>query len=336
MPFIDQSTYVAKGVFRHPHVNTIFPAVFRKVKGVDYQRERLMTPDGDFVDLDWVRKKENEQLIIVLHGLEGSADRSYVRGLIKYFHHFGWDGIGFNFRGCSGELNQKIASYHMGMTQDLDLVIKHALEHCQYRTIILAGFSLGGNVVLKFLGDSGKKLPAEVKGAVTFSVPCHIASANEAINRRENALYRYRFIKSLYQKVEKKAALYPDKIKLHYPRPRYFKEFDDLYTAPIHGFKDAIDYWERCSSFYVIPQIKIPTLLINAKDDSFLSKECYPISEAEKNTHFFLEVPRWGGHVGFVSKHPYGAYWSEIHALQFVKEKILDKRRGKGPVKIIF
>ena len=108
MPFIRKSTYVAKGVFRHPHVNTVYPALFRKVNDLNYERERITTPDQDFLDLDWVTKKDNDQLIIVLHGLEGSADRHYVRGLIKHFHQAGWDGIGMNFRGCSGELNRQL------------------------------------------------------------------------------------------------------------------------------------------------------------------------------------------------------------------------------------
>lgn len=322
MPLIQKSTYVAKGLFRHAHINTIYPAIFRKVKGVSYQRERIKTPDNDFLDLDWVIKSGNDKLIIVLHGLEGSADRSYVRGIIKHFHKFGWDGLGLNFRGCSGAVNHQLQSYHMGMTGDLDLVIQHALQQKHYKTIMLSGFSLGGNVVLKYLGDNGKEIPPEVKGAVVYSVPCHIRSANIAINRRENTLYRYRFIKGLYQKVEQKAVLYPEEIQLHYPRPVYFKEFDDLYTAPIHGFKDALDYWEKCSSLYVIPNIKVPTLLVNARDDSFLSEECYPISLAEKSPNFFLEIPVWGGHVGFVSQYPAGAYWSEVNALKFVAEQV--------------
>lgn len=322
MPIISNSAYVARGIFRYAHINTIYPAIFRKVRGLKYQRERISTPDKDFLDLDWVRKKGNDKLLIALHGLEGNADRAYIKGIIKHFHRFGWDGIGMNFRGCSGELNHKIQSYHMGMTKDLALVIEHAVQQNTYRTIVLTGFSLGGNVVLKYLGDDAQDIPAQIKGGVVFSVPCHIRSANTMINRPENALYRYRFMKSLYQKVSQKANLYPTEIKLHYPRPQYFKEFDDLYTAPIHGFKDAYDYWEKCSSLYAIPHIKVPTLLVNALDDSFLSKACYPKVIAEQSSSFYLEIPAWGGHVGFVSHYPNGAYWSEINALKFVKERI--------------
>lgn len=322
MPVIEPSTYEAKGIFRHPHVNTVYPAVFRSVNGLHYERERVITPDQDFLDLDWAIGKKNDKLIIVLHGLEGNANRPYVRGMVKYFHQAGWDGIGMNFRGCSGEINRRLKSYHMGMTEDLALVIRHALAQNKYRTIVLSGFSLGGNVVLKYLGDSGDQVPTEVKAAVVFSVPCHIVSANKEINKPENALYRYRFIKDLYQKIEQKAALYPDKIKLHYPKPRYFKEFDDLYTAPIHGFKNALDYWEKCSSLKVISQIRVPSLLVNAKDDSFLSKQCYPVEQAKALSNFYLEMPQWGGHVGFVSKFPDGAYWSEVNALKFVGEKV--------------
>ena len=210
----------------------------------------------------------------------------------------------------------------MGATDDLEFVVQHAISKNRYRKIVLAGFSLGGNVVLKYLGDQGDYLPKEVKGAVTFSVPCHIRSANDEINRWDNGLYRYRFIKGLYGKIEQKIPLFPDQVKLYYPKPRYFKEFDDLYTAPINGFKDAFDYWEKCSCIYVIPNIKVPALLVNAKDDTFLSEKCYPAELADSHRCFYLEVPNWGGHVGFVSTNQNGAYWSEINAFKFVQEVV--------------
>lgn len=319
MPLIEHSTYKAPLLFRNNHLNTIYPALFRKVNGVVYERERFYTPDEDFLDLDW-SINHNKQLVIVLHGLEGSADRAYIKGIIKYFNQNNWDGVGVNFRGCSGEVNWKLNSYHMGASDDLDIIIKHIIKEKKYQKIALVGFSLGGNVVLKYLGEQGKALADIVKAAVAFSVPCYIPTANKKIDQWYNWLYLNRFLNSLNAKVLEKNKKFPDKLKVTYPLPRNFRTFDDQYTAPLHGFKDAADYWERCSSRQFLNDINVPTLIINAKDDSFLSKECFPIEEANLSKWVYLERPNWGGHVGFVTFGKKNTYWSEERAMQFVQE----------------
>ncbi|MCB0548142.1 MAG: alpha/beta fold hydrolase [Phaeodactylibacter sp.] len=319
MPLIKKSGYRARGPFRFGHINTIFPALFRKVEGVHFERERVDTPDGDFLDLDWL-SIGSRRLAILLHGLEGNASRPYIRGMARYFRERGWDVLGFNFRGCSGEPNRKLRSYHIGETSDLKWAISMILNQRDYESIALAGFSLGGNVVLKYLGENGDDVPAQVRCAVAFSVPCEVVSANREIDRWANWPYRHRFIKSLNAKVKEKALLFPEELQLPERMPRDFRQFDGRFTAPIHGFRDAEDYWVRNSSLQFLPEIRRPALMVSALDDSFLSAACYPYQLAESHPFLFLEAPRWGGHVGFVSSGSNGAYWSEQRAYQFVEE----------------
>ena len=319
MPLINDSTYRARGIFRNAHINTIYPALFRQVEGVSYERQRIETPDGDFLDLDW-SAPGSESLLLVLHGLEGSSQRHYIRGMVRYFNQRGWDALALNFRGCSGEPNRKLRSYHIGETGDLALAVRHALEQGRYRSIALAGFSLGGNVALKYLGEQPGQVPPEVKCAVAFSVPCEVTSANGEIDQWHNWPYRQRFMKSLNHKMAQKANLFPGQLSLPTGLPRNFQEFDGLFTAPIHGFSDAEDYWRRNSSLQFLPAIDRPVLLVNAQDDSFLSPLCYPSALARQHRYLYLEAPRWGGHVGFVSDAGDQAYWAEARAYMFINQ----------------
>jgi len=321
MPLIPTSNYKPPLIFNNRHLNTTYPSLIRKVEGVRYERERLNTPDGDFLDLDWYFNG-GSKLILGLHGLEGDAQRPYIQGMLKLFGRHGWDGAGLNFRGCSGELNRLPRSYHIGDTGDLQFVIRHILNNYRYDEIALFGFSLGGNVTLKYLGEQGKELPNVIKRAVAFSVPCHIESANVEIQKWFNRVYRNRFLNSLNAKLLAKAKLFPEQVKLpEEGLPKTFQEFDDIYTGPIHGFRDAHEYWSSNSSIHFIPGIKIPVLLINAQDDTFLSPKCYPVELAEKMKNFYLEIPEKGGHVGFVTSDKDGFYWSERRAADFILER---------------
>jgi predicted alpha/beta-fold hydrolase len=258
MPVIAESSYEPPFWFKFRHINTIYPAFFRTFPGFEYKRERMNTPDGDFLDLDW-SKKDSDQLIIVLHGLEGSAARSYVKGLIHYFNHNGWDGLGVNHRSCSGELNTLLRSYHMGVSDDLEAVVDHICRNYNYKTIVIAGFSLGGNVLLKYFGEQGKDVPAQIKAAVAISVPCHIETANTEIAKWFNRHYVMRFIRTLNRKMKQKALRFPDKLDVSNPMPRNFSEFDDRFTSKLHGFRDAVDYWRKCSSFRFLPTFASPS-----------------------------------------------------------------------------
>ncbi len=320
MPVIEASTYKAPWFLKNRHLNTVYAALFRRIPDIRYERERVETEDDDFLDLDW-SFAGGDRLLIALHGLEGDSQRSYVKGMVRFFNRKGWDGLAVNFRGCSGEPNRQLHSYNMGASPDLNFVVRHVLGKGKYREIALVGFSLGGNVTLKYLGEQGKNLPREVKKAVAFSVPCHIESSNVEISRWYNWFYLKRFMDSLNAKAVEKAQRFSDKIQFDSANlPKNFYQFDDLFTAPAHGFKDGKDYWRQSSSLRFLPEIRIPTLLVNSRDDSFLSERCYPFEIAKKHAQFYLETPQNGGHVGFVSFNDNGIYWSEKRALKFIDE----------------
>ncbi|WP_223151976.1 YheT family hydrolase [Chitinophaga qingshengii] len=313
------SGFSAPFFFRNRHMQTIYPSLFRKIKPAAYHRRRIDTPDGDFLDLDF-SEQGKDKVVVILHGLEGNSTRKYVLGMVHIFNEAGFDTVSMNFRGCSGEPNKLLRFYHSGETQDLHTVIEYLISLGKYKAIHLIGFSLGGNVTLKYIGERGKALLPVIKSAVAISVPCDLAGSSAELEKKHNIIYMQRFIRNLREKLQQKQLQYPDGISLEgFEHIRTFRQFDDRYTGPMHGFRDAPDYWEQCSSLRVLHQISIPTLLINAKDDPFLSPACYPYKIAEENDTFFLETPFNGGHVGFVTfNEPY--YWSEQRALAFIRE----------------
>jgi len=316
MPIFSASDYRPHPLLRHGHTNTILSALIRKVADTPYQRERIDTPDGDFLDLDWSRIG-GDHLVIVCHGLEGHAGRPYVRGLIRAANDQGWDGLGLNFRGCSGEDNRQLRTYHMGETGDLHLVIEHALRQKNYRSIHLAGFSLGGNVVMMYLSRDAEQVPRQVRSGLAYSVPCDIPSANKEIVRWHNTIYVNRFMRTLNQKMRDKVKQYPEQFEEPAPNSKSFLTFDDYFTAPVHGFEDARDYWESSSCKTYLPQLQRPAMMINALDDSFLSADCYPRAEAAASEMLHLLLPKWGGHVGFLDfgrRH----LWSEVRGMSFM------------------
>lgn len=313
MPLL-ASAYKAPFYLFNGHLQTIIPALFREVKGVNYCRERVVTPDHDFLDIDW-SETGADVLAILSHGLEGDSSRAYIVGMVKALNKHGVDAIAWNYRSCSGEPNKLLRSYHLGASDDLAFVIQHALAKRKYTTIYLLGFSAGGNITLKFLGETPDQVPQEVKRAAVFSVPVDLKSSAEKIPR----IYTQRFLKSLGRKLEQKRELYPDALDLsNYNLLWTFPEFDDRYTAPLHGFDSAADYYQKVSSRQFIPFIQVPTLLVNAKNDPFLGPTCYPTAEAEQNPNFYLEMPEQGGHVGFTEDFKKDQYYSEKRAVDFL------------------
>lgn len=310
------SAYNAPLLFRNGHVHTIYPTLFRKVAGVSYRRERIITPDDDFLDLDW-SVFGSDRLAIISHGLEGHTDRAYVKGMVRAMNEEGIDALAWNFRGCSGEANRQFRLYHNGATDDLHSVIEHAAK--SYATIYLVGFSMGGNISLLYLGKQEFSISPAIKGCVTFSVPCDLSDAAVALERRENSIYMKRFLRLLHEKVRIKMQLYPKRIDdRNYDQLKTFKDFDDRYTAPIHGFDSAEDYWRKCSCRPWLRQIEVPTLIVNSIDDPFLQGGCYPQEECNINLNLTLEITRYGGHVGFIGAKDSRRYWSENRALQFI------------------
>lgn len=305
----------------NPHLETIYPALLRKVNLIPYTRERIATPDNDFLDLDWLRQG-SIKLIIISHGLEGNTSRAYIRGMAKAFFNSGYDVLTWNYRGCSNEINRNLRFYHSGATDDLDVVIQHANKINTYTEISLIGFSLGGNLTLKYLGEKGKQLPLELKKAVTFSVPMDLHSSCIKISSPSNWIYSKRFLHSLKDKIIQKSKVRSELDSRGIESITTLMEFDDKFTAPIHGFKNAIDYYTRNSSIHFIKNIEIPTLIISAKNDPFLGKECFPDYDAIRNVNLKIEYPNFGGHVGFTLFNQNGLYWSELKALEFIQSKI--------------
>jgi len=313
MPLIDSDFKNSRLLFHH-HLQTIYPGILRRVGKVNYDRERINTPDKDFLDLDW-SKTGSKKLVIISHGLEGNSERSYMLGMARIFNENGWDALAWNYRGCSEEMNRNLIMYHSGATYDLDLVVKHASE--SYEEIALVGFSLGGNLTLKYLGEQSTNIHSSIKGAVIFSVPMDLHQSSLKMNHSYNRIYTRRFINHLSVKLRRKAEMFPGEIKLNSLRKDMsIFEFDHIFTAPIHGFKDAEDYYYQCSAIRFIEDITIPTLIVNAQNDSFLSESCYP--ENILNTNLYLEYPQSGGHVGFTPPGFGFPYWSEKRAVDFI------------------
>ncbi len=305
-------------ILLNAHLETIYPALLRRVDLQPYIRERIATPDQDFLDLDWLNQK-SKKLIVISHGLEGNTERAYIKGMARIFFANGFDVLAWNYRGCSGELNRKLRFYHSGATDDLEVVLKHAID-LGYKEISLIGFSLGGNITIKYSGEQSGNLHPEIKRAVAFSVPLDLYSSCRSISRPSNFIYSSRFLKSLKHKVKWKASVMSELDISGIEKIKTLQEFDDHFTAPLHGFKNAIDYYGRCSSLHFLEGIKIPTLIVNAANDPFLGPECYP-SEF-KNTFIKFEKPDRGGHVGFAAFNKNGHYWSEERALSFILQGI--------------
>ncbi len=321
MPIL-KSSYKAKALFKNGHFATIYSAKLRPSPVLEQQRERLELSDGDFIDIDWsfaeISEEKTTKLAILMHGLEGNAQRTYMKGQGKILIENGWDVAAMNHRGCSGEENRLYLSYNSGRTEDLDELIEHILSNYKYDEIALIGFSLGGNVILKYLGERDT-FPKQIKSAVGVSVPLYLRGALEQLIKPENVVYSQTFINDLRKKYKRKMAYFPDAMNAEELKQiKNLLEFDHRYTAKAHGFKDAFDYYEKSSALQYLPNIKIPVLILNAENDSFLSPECYPFNIAKNHKNIYLEVPKTGGHVGFHKSN--AVYYSEKRTLKFITD----------------
>jgi predicted alpha/beta-fold hydrolase len=297
-------------------VQTILPVLLPRRFRDTFARERLELPDGDFLDLNWQRSGAS-RVAVISHGLEGSSGNGYVRGAARALRVAGWDVLAWNYRGCSRDPNRLVRFYHSGETSDLGAVIDRAAR--DYPAVALVGFSLGGNMTLKYLGEAPPH-PAVV-GGVAISTPVDLASSARALDERPaNRIYLRRFMETLVAKVVAKAVHFPDELDLTgIDRVRTFAEFDDRFTARLHGFRDAADYWERSSARRYLDGITLPALLINSRDDPFLTADSLPFAEAERSAFFHLEVPEHGGHVGFLDLADGLQPWSERRIVQFLE-----------------
>ena len=320
MPLLPEPEYKAKFPFTNPHIQTLLPPLFRKVDIVTAPRERIRTQDNDFLDIDWLyaESEQAKSVVVLSHGLEGHSKRKYIRAMARCMNQQGWDVAAWNFRGCSGDMNLQPHTYHSGQTEDLHTVVLRCVEK-GYKRVALAGFSMGGNQICKYLGEVPEKVPEQVVAAATFSVPCDLTGASMELAKPVNTIYMLYFMRSLKEKVRMKHTQFPDMFPLEgLDTMTTFSEFDSAYTAPVNGFIDCWDYWEKCGCGQFLDDVNVPCLIANAKDDPFLSASCYPYEQAGRNEKLFLEVPVHGGHVGFVEKNAGGYYWSDLRAVSFL------------------
>ncbi len=285
-------------MYNNPHIQTILPALFRLSPKINYQRQTINTDDGDFLDLDWV-KSMNPKLAVIVHGLECASDTYYVKAMVRKLQAAGYDAVVINLRGCSGRPNKLLKSYHSGKSEDLASVLKHLPA---YDEISLIGFSIGGNIVLKYLGESNV-VDSKIKAAVAISAPVDLASSAKALTEPSCRIYMQRMLNKLRAKIKIKMKLFPGHIDdSNFAAIKTFADYDNKYTAPFNGFKNAEDYWRQASAVNRLDKISVRTLILSALDDPFLGPECYP---QVNNPSIQTVYTQYGGHLGFWDIHKY-------------------------------
>ncbi|MGH8608103.1 MAG: hydrolase [Gammaproteobacteria bacterium] len=299
-----------------PHAQSIWAAFLRRRPRLQLTRERLELPDGDFVDLDWTPLARGP-LVLVFHGLEGSNHSCYAMGTLEAIKRHGWQGAIMYFRGCSGEINRLARSYHSGDTGDMRFLFQYLRHRHPGQVLAAIGFSLGGNALLKYLGEAGNA--SLLSAAAAVSVPFELDRAARQLEAGSSRIYQWYLIRRLHAKAKAKGLAAPGELK----RLRTFRQFDDRITAPLHGFDGVDDYYRRASCRQYLRGITVPTLILHAKDDPFLPPEAIPSPEEVSKT-VQLEISPRGGHVGFVSgKTPLcPRFWLESRILHFLSQAL--------------
>jgi predicted alpha/beta-fold hydrolase len=298
------------------HYQTIAPNVFQKIP-VNYRRERIDTPDGDFLDLDWLDHEDSRRLVVLSHGLEGDSSRVYVASAARFFHQRGWHALAWNCRSCSGEMNRTRKLYSHGQSEDLESVINHALAGGGYDRVVLIGYSMGGNLTLKYMGTMGSKRPTEVTHGVAFSAPVFIEHSADSLDLTENWIYRRKFRRSLTAKIRAKEAQFPGRVDFSKLKEiRVWRDFDRDFSAKIGGYNNLDDYYAYLSSGNFVGGTTAPVLIVNAKNDPIVPDACNPHDLARTHPLINLETPDWGGHVGFALKGK-SWNWMDERALDF-------------------
>jgi predicted alpha/beta-fold hydrolase len=306
----------------NPHVQTIYPSLFRNVEGVTYSRERIETPDSDFLDLDW-SVKGNDKLAVVLHGLEGSSDRPYIKGMVLALNQGGFDAVSMNMRGCSGENNRFLYAYHSGKTEDLETVIQHIQNKYSYSEISLIGFSLGGNLIIKYVGEKGNNIASQITKMVAVSAPNNLQACSEKLTQLTNFPYNWKFVNDLIRKSIEKGYEGPKTGRvIRKDQVKTVIDFDFWFTAPVHGFESAWEYYRLNSGEHFIENVKVKSLLITAQNDPFLTEVCFPIKQTKSHKYVDLEITRHGGHVGFMPSLLSLTFWHESRVMKFLLEGV--------------
>lgn len=306
----------------NPHLQTLWPVFLRReIKNMLLERERVELPDGDFVDLDWVGRQKQGPLVLILHGFEGSIESHYAKGMLRTMDQHGWRGVFMHFRGCSGEPNRLPRGYHSGDTADVSYIAHYLREREKQFPLAAIGFSLGGNILLKWLGETGPNNP--LQAAIAISVPFVLHKAAARMQIGFSRCYQWYFLKCLRERLTQKS----QKVMTRYLNKEEWSEvqtivdFDHRYTAPLHGFNDVNEYYTVSSSRQYLRSIQVPTLILHAKDDPFMSEDVIPESH-ELSSQVKLEVTESGGHVGFVTgKYPWRPeYWLEQRIPAFLRD----------------
>jgi predicted alpha/beta-fold hydrolase len=293
--------YRAPRWFANAHLHTIYGSALAPKPRVAYRRERWDTPDGDFVDTDHVDGTPDQPWVVLFHGLEGSSDSTYARALMHQVKSRGWRGTVLNFRGCSGEPNNLPRAYHSGDSAEVNWVLRRLQPMRNGAPLYAAGVSLGGNALLKWLGETGAEATGLVTRAAAVSAPVDLMAAGEALGKGFALFYAKHFLATMKSRAEAKHQRFPGSFDLaRMRRSRTLREFDDVVTAPLHGYRDTDDYWTRASSKPLLANVAVPTLLLNAADDPFLPAEALP-GPLEVSSAVRREFPPRGGHVAFVS-----------------------------------
>lgn len=288
------------------HLQTLYPALYAPAPRLSYTRERWEStphgaPDGDFIDVDRVAGRTDKPMLVVFHGLEGSSQSPYARALVREACTRGWRAMVPHFRGCSGELNRLPRAYHSGDAAEIDWILKRAKAEAPTTTLFAVGISLGGNATLKWLGEQNTAAGAVVEAVVSISAPLDLTAAGNALERGFCKFYTWNFLKTMKASALQKLAIHPgifdgDQLRA----AKTLRQFDNLVTAPLHGYRDTDDYWLRASAKPGLVDIAVPTLIINAKNDPFLPAHALP-REGEVSPAVKLHYPDFGGHVGFMS-----------------------------------
>ncbi|MGH7297230.1 MAG: YheT family hydrolase [Polyangiaceae bacterium] len=303
------------------YVQTAYPVLVRRPRAVPVVRERWETPDGDFLDVDICAPEGPARgFLVLLHGLEGSTHSGYVRGSMVLARARGIAAIGLNFRTCGGEPNRLVRTYHSGETGDAAFVVARAIERWPGLPGAVCGFSLGANVALKWMGEEGDALPAAIRGGVAVSCPFDLARCAARLDALVNWPIREHFLLPMRRKAAEKARRFPGRFDARAAaRATTLRAFDDAFTAPVHGFRDAEDYWRRASSAPFLAAIARPALIVQALDDPLIPEEAIPRAALAMHRHVKLEAHRRGGHVGFVHGSALSPrYWAEERAIEFV------------------
>lgn len=281
------------------HLQTIYPFLFLRPRPPRYRRERWETPDGDFIDLDWIDTPDSAPLVVLFHGLEGSSTSHYASALMGTLVARGWGGVVVHFRGCGGEPNRLPRAYHSGDADEVDWIVRRFSAMQPRRPLLVAGVSLGGNALLKWLSREGERAGGIARAAAAVSAPMDLVTAGDRLGRGFNRVYGNLFLSTLRAKSLAKLARFPGLYDGNaVRRARTLRQFDDVVTAPLHGFRDADDYWTRASTRGELRRIAVRTLIVHARNDPFLPGTYLPLPE-EVSPAVTLEFPAGGGHAGF-------------------------------------